>query len=260
MHTTPADAGELAATIAARTRVDGPVERVICPPFVCLAAVRDALAGTGVAVGAQNVHHELTGAYTGEVERADARRPRDVGDRRPLRAATRRRRDRRAHRPQAPPGGRGGPAPDRVRRRAARRARGRPGRGGRPRAGPRGPRGLRRRHDRRRRGGPDRERRRDRLRAGLGDRHRPQRDAGPTPRRWPTSIRAAIAEPGLADLAAASPGALRRERDRGEHRRVPGRAGDRRGARRRGLAQARRDGRDRGPGRPDGGRPAGGEE
>jgi triosephosphate isomerase len=67
MHTTPADAGELAATIAARTRVDGPVERVICPPFVCLAAVRDALVGTGVAVGAQNVHHELSGAYTGEV-------------------------------------------------------------------------------------------------------------------------------------------------------------------------------------------------
>ena len=40
---------------------------MICPPFVCLAAVRDALAGSGVAVGAQNVHHELTGAYTGEV-------------------------------------------------------------------------------------------------------------------------------------------------------------------------------------------------
>ncbi|MGH2465655.1 MAG: triose-phosphate isomerase, partial [Candidatus Limnocylindrales bacterium] len=64
------DAGDLAATIAARTNVAG-VDRVICPPFVCLAAVRDALAatpaGTGVGVGAQNVHHELTGAYTGEV-------------------------------------------------------------------------------------------------------------------------------------------------------------------------------------------------
>jgi len=67
MHTTPADAGELAATIAARTRIEAPVERVICPPFVCLAAVRDALSGTGVAVGAQNVHHELGGAYTGEI-------------------------------------------------------------------------------------------------------------------------------------------------------------------------------------------------
>ena len=68
MHTTPADAGELARTIAGRTREAG-VTRVICPPFVCLAAVRDALAEADpdVAVGAQNVHHELAGAFTGEV-------------------------------------------------------------------------------------------------------------------------------------------------------------------------------------------------
>ena len=33
MHTTPADAGELARTIGARTRVDG-VTRVLCPPIV----------------------------------------------------------------------------------------------------------------------------------------------------------------------------------------------------------------------------------
>jgi triosephosphate isomerase len=65
MNTTPADAGELAATIASRTRVAG-VERIICPPFVCLAAVREALAGEDVAVGAQDVHHELAGAYTGD--------------------------------------------------------------------------------------------------------------------------------------------------------------------------------------------------
>jgi triosephosphate isomerase (TIM) len=56
MHTTPADAGELARTIAARTSEPG-VTRVICPPFVCLGAVRDALAEDhpDVAVGAQNV-------------------------------------------------------------------------------------------------------------------------------------------------------------------------------------------------------------
>jgi triosephosphate isomerase (TIM) len=66
MHTTPADAGELARTIAARTR-EPDVIRVICPPFVCLAAVNAALAGEAVAVGAQNVHHELAGAYTGEI-------------------------------------------------------------------------------------------------------------------------------------------------------------------------------------------------
>ena len=52
MHTTPTDAGRLAATIASRTRETG-VTRVICPPFVCLAAVRDAIAESDpdVAVG-----------------------------------------------------------------------------------------------------------------------------------------------------------------------------------------------------------------
>jgi triosephosphate isomerase (TIM) len=68
MHTTPADAGELARTIAGRTREAG-VIRVICPPFVCLAAVGEAVADDDppVAVGAQNIHHELAGAYTGEI-------------------------------------------------------------------------------------------------------------------------------------------------------------------------------------------------
>jgi triosephosphate isomerase len=68
MHTTPTDAGDLARTIAARTREPG-VTRVICPPYVCLAAVRDALAedDPDVAVGAQNVHHETAGAFTGEI-------------------------------------------------------------------------------------------------------------------------------------------------------------------------------------------------
>ncbi len=71
MNTTPADAAELALTIAARTRAPG-VVRVICPPFVSLAAVRDALegAGEGVAVGAQDVHHEVAGAYTGDISAA----------------------------------------------------------------------------------------------------------------------------------------------------------------------------------------------
>jgi triosephosphate isomerase len=70
MHTTADDAADLAATIARRTN-EPEVVRVLCPPFVCLAAVRDALAaepaGHDVAVGAQNVHHHLAGAYTGEV-------------------------------------------------------------------------------------------------------------------------------------------------------------------------------------------------
>ncbi len=66
MHTTPADAAELARTMEARTRVPG-VTRVLCPPFVCLAPVRDALAGQDVGVGAQDVHHHLGGAFTGDI-------------------------------------------------------------------------------------------------------------------------------------------------------------------------------------------------
>jgi triosephosphate isomerase len=48
------------------------VTRVICPPYVCLAAVGGALAETDadVGVGAQNLHHEAQGAYTGEVAAA----------------------------------------------------------------------------------------------------------------------------------------------------------------------------------------------
>jgi triosephosphate isomerase len=66
MNTIPGEAGPLAAAIAAAT--DEPeVVRVLCPPAVALAEVRDALRGTGVAVGAQNVHAENAGAYTGEL-------------------------------------------------------------------------------------------------------------------------------------------------------------------------------------------------
>ncbi len=66
MNTSPADAGPLAADIAKATDVAG-VTRIICPPYVALATVKDALAGTDVAVGAQNVHAEAKGAYTGEI-------------------------------------------------------------------------------------------------------------------------------------------------------------------------------------------------
>jgi len=66
MNTTPASAGQLARDIERLTRVAG-VTRVICPPYVSLAAVGQALLGSDVAVGAQNVHAEQAGAFTGEV-------------------------------------------------------------------------------------------------------------------------------------------------------------------------------------------------
>jgi triosephosphate isomerase len=43
------------------------VEVVLCPPFVSLAAAVQVLAGTDIAVAAQNVHWEAEGAFTGEI-------------------------------------------------------------------------------------------------------------------------------------------------------------------------------------------------
>jgi triosephosphate isomerase len=46
--------------------IDG-VDVAVCPPFPSLSAAVQALAGTDIAVAAQNVHWEVEGAFTGEV-------------------------------------------------------------------------------------------------------------------------------------------------------------------------------------------------
>ncbi len=43
------------------------VEIVVCPPFTALDAVIEAVGGTNIAVGAQNMHWEAQGAFTGEI-------------------------------------------------------------------------------------------------------------------------------------------------------------------------------------------------
>jgi triosephosphate isomerase len=43
------------------------VDVVVCPPFTALSAVLEAVEGTHIAVGAQNMHFEENGAYTGEI-------------------------------------------------------------------------------------------------------------------------------------------------------------------------------------------------
>jgi triosephosphate isomerase len=43
------------------------VERVLCPPFVALTAVKELLADTDIRLGAQNMHWANKGAYTGEI-------------------------------------------------------------------------------------------------------------------------------------------------------------------------------------------------
>src|SRR3954464_2397488 len=74
MYKGPAEAAEFCLGLREQ-ELDG-VEVVICPPFVSLAVAVQLLAGTEIAVAAQNVHWELEGAYTGEVS---ARMLREVG-------------------------------------------------------------------------------------------------------------------------------------------------------------------------------------
>ena len=71
MHKTPAEAVELVQALkplvadmcAAR-------DVVVCPPFVSLQAVNQVLQDSPVALGAQNMHWESEGAYTGEISPA----------------------------------------------------------------------------------------------------------------------------------------------------------------------------------------------
>ena len=46
---------------------DGDIEAVICPPFTALYAVSTLLQGSNIQLGAQNVHWEKEGAFTGEI-------------------------------------------------------------------------------------------------------------------------------------------------------------------------------------------------
>jgi triosephosphate isomerase len=67
MNTTISEGLALVDAMLPRLQALDGVERVVCPPFVSLAAIAERLRGTDVAVGAQNVHPEPKGAYTGEI-------------------------------------------------------------------------------------------------------------------------------------------------------------------------------------------------
>jgi len=43
------------------------VEKVLCPPFISLSLVGELLQGSSIKLGAQNMHFEEKGAYTGEI-------------------------------------------------------------------------------------------------------------------------------------------------------------------------------------------------
>lgn len=67
MNTTVAEAAVLAAGVRDGAAAVPGVELVLCPPFISLAAVSEAVKGSAVKVGAQNMHFQESGAYTGEV-------------------------------------------------------------------------------------------------------------------------------------------------------------------------------------------------
>ncbi len=66
MHTTEAEAVALARAVA-ESAPRGGAEVAVCVPFPHLGPVRDALRGTSVRLGAQDVFWEPRGAFTGEV-------------------------------------------------------------------------------------------------------------------------------------------------------------------------------------------------
>src|SRR5215475_5548356 len=66
MHRTAGEAVELIRQLRDQLR-PGRAEVMVAPPFTALWAVRQALEGTAILLGAQNVHWENQGPYTGEI-------------------------------------------------------------------------------------------------------------------------------------------------------------------------------------------------
>jgi len=67
MNKTVEQARALVAEMLPGLQAVSSVERVICPPFTSLMPIAAMLQGTEVGLGAQNMHWEASGAYTGEL-------------------------------------------------------------------------------------------------------------------------------------------------------------------------------------------------
>jgi triosephosphate isomerase len=67
MHKTAGEGVTLVQELNALTNAVNDVEIVICPPFTALAAAASAVRGTNIGLGAQNMHWEDKGAFTGEI-------------------------------------------------------------------------------------------------------------------------------------------------------------------------------------------------
>lgn len=67
MNCTTREAADLAAAVRRQLEDADGVDIVVCPPFTALPSVRTALEGSRIALGAQDMHWEAKGAFTGEV-------------------------------------------------------------------------------------------------------------------------------------------------------------------------------------------------
>jgi len=67
MNKTLTESVDFVRALAPRIAPYSGVERVVCPTFIALAAVAEALRGTEIKVGAQDVHWQEKGAYTSEI-------------------------------------------------------------------------------------------------------------------------------------------------------------------------------------------------
>ncbi|OHE83001.1 MAG: triose-phosphate isomerase [Verrucomicrobia bacterium RIFCSPLOWO2_12_FULL_64_8] len=67
MNKTAAEGAALAKEIVGEVGREPSVDILLCPPFTALESVARAIEGTAIKLGAQNMHPEKSGAYTGEV-------------------------------------------------------------------------------------------------------------------------------------------------------------------------------------------------
>jgi len=67
MNTTIDEAIALAKAVVAKMGTVADVDVAVCPPYISLKAVADVLKGSNVKLGAQDVHWEAKGAFTGKV-------------------------------------------------------------------------------------------------------------------------------------------------------------------------------------------------
>ena len=67
MNTTVSEAIKLVNELRRGLDEIAHVDKVICPPFISLAAVRELIRGSSIKLGAQNIYFEEMGAYTGEI-------------------------------------------------------------------------------------------------------------------------------------------------------------------------------------------------